>query len=320
MLRVKNFQHLCLIFLLIYDNCASAENLNLSDQIKKQFEGMATGLVYSYVSFDFNSEVFNSYNKFAGDSNIYAVYTSDIKLSEKVTTGLTFFNVKTQINSQVKIIDNPWVNSIQSINNNSIYGHILNRVTDHLFFNFSASAGQNTIKTDAKYQNGLTGYSNTSSLNWFTHVIGQYSNSWNSLTYLINSAVLYSQVNSPRYDFIFNNTQNNPISVAPLVTRQLFVFEFVELGYKTLKNNLTFTPFINGGLIQIPVYSTSRRTRPMVNGALPQLVINKNGYKAAVGVSLQHQKFRIRLEESIYQAGTEFTSYATIANVAFYLD
>jgi len=317
---MKKIKQLCLIFLFIYDNCASAGNLNLSEQIKQHFEGMATGLIYSFVSFDFDSEVSNSYNKFYGNSNIYAVYTSDIKLSEKLTTGLTFFNVQTDINSQVKIIDNPWVNSNQSINNNSIYGHILNRVSDHWLFNLSASAGENNIKTNAKYQNGLTGYANISALNWFTHLIGQYSNSWKSISYSINGAVLYSQFNSPSYDFNFNSSTNNSISVASLITRQLFTFEFIELGYKTLKNNLTFMPFVSGGLIQIPIYSTSRPARPIVNGALPQLVINMNGYRASAGVSLQHQKFKIRLEENMYQAGSEFTSYSTIANVAYYLD
>lgn len=320
MFNIRSIKTICVSLLFFYVRYVSAENLNLSDQIKKQFEGVSTGLVYSYVAFNFNSEVLDSYNKFTGDSNIYAVYTSDIKLSKSISSGLTFFNVKTQINSQVKIPENPGLNASQTINNNSIYGHILNKATDHLFFNFSASAGQNIIKTNAKYQNGLTGYANAANLNWFTHLIGQYNNSWNSLSYSINAAVLYNQINANAYDFIFNSTYNNPISLESVITRQLFVFEFIELGYKTLKNNLTFTPYLSGGLIQIPLYATSRPVLPIVNGALPQLIINKNGYKAATGVSLQHKKFKIRLEQSIYQSGREFTSYATVANVAFYLD
>jgi hypothetical protein len=94
----------------------------------------------------------------------------------------------------------------------------------------------------------------------------------------------------------------------------------MELGYKTEKSKLTFMPFVGAGLIQIPVYSTSRPTTPIVNGALPQLIINQNGYRAAAGVTLLHNKFMVRLEEVYYNAGNVFTTYQTIAHLKYYMD
>jgi hypothetical protein len=298
---------------------AFSENSFLQKDIKELLHSASTGFIYSYLNLNFDSTLPATYNRFYGNSDIYAVYESDVNLGDHLTGGLTYFRVTTNINAQLQLIDKPLVTSRQTITNNSIFGHVEKSYQDRLFFNLGGSFGLNGINTNSLFGTN-TGYANTKNYNWFTTFIALYNNTWKDISYTLSGSILYSQINQGSSVFYFNDPNLTPTNIEPLITRNLFTSENLELGYKTEKNKLTFTPFVGVGLIQIPVYANSRPTYPIVNGALPQLFINQSGYRAVTGVTFSHHKFMIRLEEIYYNAGNVFTCYETVANLTYHMD
>lgn len=306
--------------------CSSLSNAALSsprfltDDIKKKFDYVNVGFIYSHVNFNFDSVVQGNINDYLGDTNIEALYAGNIQLTDDLTWGLTYFNVETNVTSNLVLRNTAEVNTKQTISNNSIYGHILSVYKEHFFFDVGAAYGHNIINTNSVINTTILGYTNTQNNNWFTQFSSVYNNKWKQLTYLFNAGILYSEVDAGSYQFFYTTQNLAPAVVAPLRTRTIFVSEGLELGYETENNGLKFTPFLNAGLVQIPVYSTTRNTAPIINGSLPQLSVNQNGYRAGTGVNLVHEKFTIRVEEAYYNAGNVFKSYQTVANLKYIFD
>ncbi len=317
---LKRASSFCLFLL-----CSSIVNVAfslqsfLNDDIKKKFDHLQTGFIYSNITFNFDSVASENSNKFKGNTNIEAVYAGNIQLTDDLTWGLTYFNVKTNVDSNVKL-GKTTIDTKQTIFNNSIYGHILSTYKEHFFFDVGAAYGRNIISTNSTITVVNNGYTDTQNNNWFTQFSSVYNNTWRNLTYTFNAGILYSEVDAGSYNFYYTTQDSPPAFVAALITRTIFVSEGFEFGYKTENNGLTFTPFINAGLVQIPVYATSRNTTPVINGSLPQLSVRQNGYRAGTGVNLVHDKFMIRVEEVYYNAGNVFQSYQTVANLKYLFD
>jgi len=279
------------------------------------------GFIYSHVNFDFNSAVDGNKNDYFGDANIEAVYAGNISLTDHLTFGVTYFNVETDVTSNFVLRNIAAVHTTQNISNNSIFGHVLLEYQEHLFFDVGAAFGHNIISTNSVVNTDISGYTNTENNNWFTQFSGVYNNNWKQLTYLLNAGILYSEIDAGSYQFYYTTYNIASVNVPSIRTRTIFVTEGLELGYKTENNGLAFTPFLNGGLVQIPIFNTTRRSGlPVINGSLPQLAVNQNGYRAGTGVALVHDKFTIRVEEVYYRAGTTFKSYQTVANLKYIFD
>ena len=125
---------------------------------------------------------------------------------------------------------------------------------------------------------------------------------------------MYSQINAGSYPLIFQPTLPSQI-VPALTTKATFLFENAELGYKVTTEMM---PFINAGLIQVVQYSNSRPiiANP-INGSLPQLNMNQNGFRLGGGVSFNHKQFTLRLEQKYYNAGGTFTSNQTFVGLEY---
>lgn len=292
-----------------------------TDYIKKRFDYLNMGFIYSHVNFDFDSAVDGNINDYFGEANIEGVYAGNIELTDHLTFGVTYFNVDTNVTSNFVLSKSASVHTIQNISNNSIFGHVLLEYKEHFFFDVGAAFGNNIISTNSVINTTISGYTNTENNNWFTQFASIYNNNWKQLTYTFNAGILYSEVDAGSYQFYYAAQNIAPVNVPSIRNRTIFVTEGLELGYKTENNGLTFTPFLNGGLVQIPVNNSTRKSSvPVVNGSLPQLSVNQNGYRAGTGVNLVHNKFTIRVEEVYYRAGNVFASYQTVANLKYIFD
>jgi len=162
---------------------------------------------------------------------------------------------------------------------------------------------------------GLTGSATSRSGNWFVSAAAIYTKPWKK-KFIVSANVraLYSQINADAYTMTFQPALP-ALAVTPITNKALFVMENAEVGYKFKPN---VTPFVNAGLIQVSHYSNSRAviTAP-INGSLPQLFMNRNGFKVGGGVGLSHKKLGIRIEEQYYNAHNSFTSWQTLVSLKY---
>ncbi|VEG92603.1 hypothetical protein [Legionella spiritensis] len=62
------------------------------------------------------------------------------------------------------------------------------------------------------------------------------------------------------------------------------------------------------GLIQVARFANDRQIIiTPVNGALPQLSLNKDGFRVGGGVQLKYKSLYVRLEQKYYSAGGSYT-------------
>lgn len=293
----------------------SSNNLNTensNDAVKK----ITPEFLYSYIDFDFDSTIGLNFNRYHGHSNIYSIGADHIAPIPNLTVGLYVLDIDTEVHSQFQVLQNVLIPSNQTIHNNTLFGHIRKVLTPQLDIDIAGGYGQNRINTQTLLNASTLdmAYSKHNNNNWLTSLNVFYKKQWNTVFLKTYAGILYSQINSGSYVLAFPSIQPGQF-VAPLTTKTTYIMEGAEISYK---HNSTLTPFINGGLIQVANYTN---TRPIftqqINGSLPQLNMDKNGYKLGGGVAVQYKQLTLRLEEKYYRAGSLFTSYQTIAGLEY---
>lgn len=277
----------------------------------------AADLQYGYANFKFNSTSGASSNTYKGVSKLYSAGADQAHFGG-FTSGVYIFRVTTTLDSELVLTPNPPTGSSQSINNNTLFGHIMKSFSNNQFFlDFGAGLGKNQITNNSSLLQGTVspgfGYASYTSNNWFASINAMYNKPWNNFFIKSNVGVLYSQISTGRYTF-YTQTEFPPpyylqsfdYVVDPLRTKATLVFEGVEIAYTLFPNVM---PFINGSLIQVAEFTNNRPlvTTP-INGSLPLLDMNQNGYRVGGGITFNRKQLKVRIEDKYYNANGIFES------------
>jgi hypothetical protein len=283
------------------------------------FQKITPEMLYGYTDFNFSSRSGDNFNSFKGHSNLYSAGADHISLGSSMMAGLYYFRIDTALASQFFFSPTPVATSDQTIKNNTIFGHLLKIFTPQIYADVAGGYGYNQLETFtelAASPDALFAHARNNSDNWFVSVNGIYRRTWQKFLLRANLGVLYSQIDTPRYHYLFPAT-NEVIVVAPLTNKATLLLENAEFGYFI---NPKLMPFINGGLIQVAHFSNSRsllNPASIVNGSLPQLNMNKSGFRLGGGVTYSYKNVTMRVEEKYYNAGSTFQSYQTLASLEY---
>lgn len=284
------------------------------------FSNLWLGALGSYTDFKFNSVAGENYNSFDGYSQQVAIAGNNIVLAPSWTAGVSLFKIETHLGAKVGI--SPGIPAIadQSTRNNTLYAHVMKQFNANYFLDLSAAYGWNKVNTTSFLAPGTRsqqiGYSSTHSSNWFASATGLYSKSWKRFVLTANARLLYSEVNTGSYPFIFQS--NLPAQVVqPLSNQAWYLMENVEVGYNLEKFPL-WTVFANTGLVQVLSFTNSRALIGVpINGFSPQLNLDKNGFRVGGGLGYTHKQFTVRIEEQYYSAGSTYSSYQTLLGIKY---
>lgn len=300
------------------DSQAKTPKKESKEPIKGMFQQLTPKIIYGYTDFNFNSSTGLNYNRFQGHSNLYSIGADNVVLRPSIYAGLYIFKVDTVVNSQMALAPSNPSNSYQTIHNNTIIGHILKSFNNQFYLDFSGAYGQNNVNNQTwinqDTSNPQVGQGKYTNNNWLASVNAIYRKTWKNLDIKFNGGALYSQINTGSYLFTFQPTLP-ALTVASLTNKVTMLMENVEVGYPVTSQ---IKPFINGGLIQVVQFSNSRPVlASQINGTLPQLNMNQNGYRLGGGVALNHKKFTLRVEEKYYNSNNTFRSYLTLVGLEY---
>lgn len=302
-------------------------NLSLKDQTQPSntSQGMlkqsTPEFLYSYIDFNFDSTTDIGFNRFQGHSNLYSAGADHLVFTPSINAGIYIFRVDTELNSQFSIAPNNVTPSYQTIRNNTLFGHIRKSLNQQFSLDLAGGYGQNHVSSQSwilpNTPEQAQAFGNYHNKNWFTSFNALYKKKHNKLSLKASVGILYSQINTGSYVLLIQPAQplQTVPTVPPLTNKVTYIMESAELGYNI---NSVFSPFINGGLIQVAHFQNSRPVFVTpVNGSLPQLNMNKNGFKLGGGLTFIHKQFTLRLEEKYYNAGNTFRSYQTVAGLEY---
>lgn len=302
------------------ENKLPAEQTQVTNNVGNMFNHFGLGALYSYTDFKFNSASSGNFNRYFGHSNLYALSGDNVVLMPGLIAGLSILKVDTKVNSKMLVQPSAFTSVRQSIRNYTLFGHVLKNINKQWAVDLSGAYGTNNINTSSILAPGtpLTQYgaAKNASSNWFLGLTAAYSKPWKKFLFSANAKVLYSQINSGAYVFNFA-PQNSSLLIAPLTNKVTYIMENAELGYHVTPS---FMPFVNAGLVQVAQFKNSR---PLIvtpiNGTLPQLNMNKPGYRVGGGLSFNRKSWSIRLEEQYYNSNNTFKSYQTLLGLKYYM-
>jgi hypothetical protein len=291
---------------------------NKADSKPKGFFHKTTAeFLYGYTDFKFNSTETNNFNRFQGHSNLYSAGADRLSISPSIMAGIYYFRINTDLTSNFSFSPFPVTNSNQTIKSNTIFGHVLKVFKPQIFFDIAAGYGYNQIHTFSTIEPGqinpgtLVAFARNNTNNWFVSGTGIYRKTWQKFLFRASLGVLYSKINTPEYDFTF--PEINVIDTAEtLINRATLLLESAEFGYYV---NPKLMPFVNVGLIQVAQFSLNRQIispTTIINGSLPQLLMNKDAFRLSAGLNYKHKNFSLRVEEKYYNASSTFRSYQTL--------
>lgn len=300
------------------ESALQADPDNSSSSKNHHFKQMTPEFLYSYIDFDFNSTTGANFNRYQGRSNLYSIGADHISVSPDLTGGFYLLNVQTRVHSQFQAFPVPLTSSTQSIHNHTLYGHLRKSFTPRFDVDIAGGYGQNRIHSQTRLlthtPNQNRSFAKYHNDNWLVSVNGIYKKQWHKLLLRAYVGALYSQINTGRYSLSFAAFRS-PQTIAALSTKTTYVIEGAELSYRPASELSTF---INGGLVQVADYRNSRAVfvQPII-GTLPQLNMDRNGYKLGGGLVYRHKQITLRLEEKYYRADNLFRSYQTIAGLEY---
>lgn len=298
------------------ENHLNNNSQNSAPPASKMFKDLTAKFNYTYIDFNFNSTEGNNYNRFQGHSDLYSTGAENIRIGHGLFSGIYLYRINTRLNNQFQLAPSGFFSGSQTINNNTIFAHLLKTLNSHFFVDISGAYGQNSIVGSTQFTPTVIGFTTSTNHNWFVSMNSMYHKLWKNFILKGNIGALYSQVDAPLSDIVFLDNILPSKKVDPLTNKTVFTFEGAEIGYKI---NSTLTPFINGSLIQVIEYSNSRSVIPRnVIGVIPQLEMNKNAYKLGGGIAIKHRRFSVRLEHKYYTSGGTFNSYLTTLGLAYH--
>ena len=280
------------------------------------FKKMIPKFSASYIDLDFNSSAENSYNLFHGFSNIYSAGIDNLRINRKTSAGLYLFQINSRITSRTYLFPTHPINAHTSISNNTLFGHVLRKINKKMVVDVLGSIGQNNMVNNSTIEDvsHITGYSNTTNQVYLVGASGSYLKPVKKLQLKFSLGGLFNLINSGT-GYSYHNEGFPMQTIKPLVTKTGIVFENLELGYRM---NRTLTPYISGGLVQVPYFSNSRRIfdPAQVVGPVPQLVMNQSAYRLGAGISINKKSYSLRIDQRYYNSVNTLITNTTTATLS----
>jgi hypothetical protein len=305
--------------------CADALSRTRNENVQKVdgkmdfFHKITPEMMYGYADFKFRSFRGQNFNRYKGHSNLYSGGADHISLGPTMMAGIYYFRVDTAISSEFTFNPSPFVVSDQTIKNNTIFAHLLKIFTPQLYVDVAGGYGYNQFDTYTVVDTSpdpLYAHARNNDDNWFISVNGIFRKTWHKFLFRANLGVLYSQIDSSRYNYLFPAFSTFQI-VDPLTNKATLLLENAEFGYFI---NPKLLAFVNGGLIQVAKFTNSRpllNQAFIINGTLPQLNMNKDGFRLGVGAAYSYKNVTVRIEEKYYNSSSTFQSYQTLAALEY---
>ncbi|MCW8397533.1 autotransporter outer membrane beta-barrel domain-containing protein [Legionella sp. PATHC038] len=312
------------VFLIFSGFCLNANTLSkdgTTNQAKSSefLRKITPEFLYGYTDFNFDSTSGTNFNRYNGHSNLYSAGADHVSLGQTMMVGVYYFGIDTELTSQFLLTPGSVTTSEQTIHNNTIFGHLFKIFTPEIYADLGGGYGFNkfiTLTEIATEPAPLIAQATNNNNNWFISFNGIYRKTWKQFLMRANAGVLYSQIDTGRYNYFFPATDTFQV-IEPLTNKATLILENIELGYYIKP---TVMPFLSGGLIQVAQFSNSRlliNPASVINGSLPQLNMDKSGFRVGGGIAITYKNATIRVEEKYYNAGGVFQSYQTLAALEY---
>ncbi|WP_392538996.1 autotransporter outer membrane beta-barrel domain-containing protein [Legionella sp. 227] len=312
------------VFLIFSGFCLNANTLSkdgTTNQPKSSefLRKITPEFLYGYTDFNFDSTSGTNFNRYNGHSNLYSAGADHVSLGQTMMVGVYYFGIDTELTSQFLLTPGSVTTSEQTIHNNTIFGHLFKIFTPEIYADLGGGYGFNkfiTLTEIATEPAPLIAQATNNNNNWFISFNGIYRKTWKQFLMRANAGVLYSQIDTGRYNYFFPDTATFQV-IEPLTNKATLILENIELGYYIKP---TVMPFLSGGLIQVAQFSNSRlliNPASVINGSLPQLNMDKSGFRVGGGIAITYKNATIRVEEKYYNAGGVFQSYQTLAALEY---
>ncbi|KTC78514.1 hypothetical protein Lche_3303 [Legionella cherrii] len=312
------------VFLVLSGFCLNASTLSkdgTSNQLNSSefLRKITPEFLYGYTDFNFDSTSGTNFNRYNGHSNLYSAGADHVSLGQTMMVGVYYFGIDTELSSQFLLTPGSVTTSEQTIHNNTIFGHLFKIFTPEIYADLGGGYGFNkfiTLTEIATEPVPLIAQATNNNNNWFISFNGIYRKIWKKFLMRANAGVLYSQIDTGRYNYFFPATDTFQV-IEPLTNKATLILENIELGYYIKP---TVMPFLSGGLIQVAQFSNSRaliNPASVINGSLPQLNMDKSGFRVGGGIAITYKNATIRVEEKYYNASGVFQSYQTLAALEY---
>lgn len=274
---------------------------------------------FSYTDFDFNNSTPFAISKFEGHSYLSLVGGNNMRLDSKTNAGLFFYNVYTNLSFTQSAL----TSTSETINANNFFAHVLRQVHSSVAIDLVGGYGQNSLQfktlSTENPSLGAVGSAKGHGNNWFVNAKGLYTHSWTNVMLLASLGILHTEVTQNPFYFFLNASPLSPNYVDTFTSKQSFVLEYAELTYK---KSGKIQPFVNAGLLQVVQYANVTPAAAILSAAtLPNSLVNLNvnGYSVGAGLSWEHKKLLLRLEEQYYQRGSIYHSNQSIVSIRYLL-
>ncbi|VEB35071.1 autotransporter domain-containing protein [Legionella cherrii] len=312
------------VFLVLSGFCLNASTLSkdgTSNQLNSSefLRKITPEFLYGYTDFNFDSTSGTNFNRYNGHSNLYSAGADHVSLGQTMMVGVYYFGIDTELSSQFLLTPGSVTTSEQTIHNNTIFGHLFKIFTPEIYADLGGGYGFNKFITFTEIATEpvpLIAQATNNNNNWFISFNGIYRKIWKKFLMRANAGVLYSQIDTGRYNYFFPATDTFQV-IEPLTNKATLILENIELGYYIKP---TVMPFLSGGLIQVAQFSNSRaliNPASVINGSLPQLNMDKSGFRVGGGIAITYKNATIRVEEKYYNASGVFQSYQTLAALEY---
>lgn len=202
--------------------------------------------------------------------------------------------------------------SEQQPNSSSLYGHLFQRLMQHLFIDLAGGyqPHENLIQPlagnsiSSGQSNSLLG---TYTKNWFASASALFTHTWKEFAFNANLGLTHAEANPELLNsgFFSTNSLGTEIPGNPQ-NKVSFIHENAEVSYRA---HSLFQPFIGGGLLQV-VNANNNPTNTLQSWGLPSSLFDpmqdNTGYKIGGGVSLNYKQYMLRLEQQYFQRGNTY--------------
>ena len=211
-----------------------------------------------------------------------------------------------QTDSRLSLPSNPFANNEKQSPNSSLYGHLFQRLVQHLFVDLAGGYESNNnpesrFSSDSEfYKYGSN--ANSYSKNWFASASALFTHTWKEFAFNANLGLTHAEANQDPYNLYFAQTLS-PESISASQNKVSFLHENAELSYQA---NPLLQPFVGGGLLQVVNPANAGAQSPF-DLALPASLdpnLDSNGYKIGGGFSMNYKQYALRLEQQYFQRGT----------------
>lgn len=210
-----------------------------------------------------------------------------------------------QTDSRLSLPSNPFANNEKQSTNSSLYGHLFQRLVQHLFVDFAGGYESNDnsatrFSPDSELYKYSSSVGNTYSKNWFASASALFTHTWKEFAFNANLGLTHAEANQDPYNLYFAQTMS-PALDSSLQNKVSFLHENAELSYRA---SSLVQPFVGGGLLQ--VVNPNNGSQSLVNLVLPGSLdpsLDSNGYKLGGGLSLNYKQYALRLEQQYFQRG-----------------